>query len=99
VVSLENLVRGLIEKHLDRLLRDDLATEAKILSSLELSVASKEDYLRGYVVGSLNGTLTFYLQALVKREMTQEDVLELYQRVINGRSSEIEQRIAQVLSK
>ena len=96
---MENLVRGLIEKHLDTLLREDLATEAKVLSSLKLSVDSKEDYLRGYLVGSLNGTLTFYLQALVKRSMTQEDVLELYRRVINGRSSEIEQRITQVLSK
>ncbi len=96
---MENLVRGLIEKHLDNLLGEDIATEAKILGSLKLSVESKEDYLRGYLVGSLNGTLTFYLQALVKREMTQEDVVELYQRVINGRSSEIEQRIAQVLSK
>ena len=96
---MENLVRGLIEKHLDTLLKEDLATEAKILGSLKLPIKSKEDYLRGYLVGSLNGTLTFYLQALVKRTMTQDDVVELYQRVINGRSSEIEQRIAQVLSK
>ncbi len=96
---MENLVRGLIEKHLDSLLEKDIETESKIITSLNLSVNSKEDYLRGYLVGSLNGALTFYLQALVKRAMTQDDVMELYQRVINGRSTEIEERIAQVLAE
>jgi hypothetical protein len=96
---MENLVRGLIEKHLDTLLESDIETESKIVASLKLPVESKADYLRGYLVGSLNGTLAFYLQALVKRTLSQEDVVELYQRVINGRSAEIERRIAQVLSK
>jgi len=96
---MENLVRGLIEKHLDTLLDKDIETEAKVIGSLRLTIKSKEAYLMGYLVGSLNGALTFYLQALVKRAMTKEDATELYQRVINGRSTEIEKRISQVLSK
>lgn len=96
---MEDLIRGVLEKDLDRLLDETIETEVGLIDRLELLIKSKEDYLRGFVVGYLNGVLRLYLFTLSKQNPTMEDFKELYDRIISGRSAEIEQKIMQSLMK
>lgn len=95
---MEDLVRGMIEKELDRMLDVSLEAEVNVMNSLKLLIKSKEDYLRGFLVGRLNGYLLRVL-SLHSLKVEMEDVIELYDRIINGRSAEIEEKIMQVLSR
>ena len=96
---MESLLRGVIEHELDTLLDQILVTEVELSKRLSLLVKSKEDYLRGFVVGYLNSVLMFHLYTLLKREPEKGDITELYDRIVNGRSAEIEEKIMQVLSR
>lgn len=95
---MEPLLRGVMEQDLDRILDMSIGAEVKIMDRLELLIKSKEDYLRGFVVGYLNSSLVTYLN-LFKRKIAREDIIELYERIISGRSAEIEKKIIQVLSR
>jgi len=95
---MDHTARGLIEKELDRMLEESINAEIKVMNHLKLLVKSKEDYLRGFLVGRLNGFLIRVL-AFQQQKLEAEDIMELYDRVISGRSAEIEEAIVQALSR
>ena len=95
---MEPVLRGLMEKALDHLLDKKLEHQAGLINRLELLIQSKEDYLRGFVVGYMvSACMT--LSSLTHEEETTESTNELYDRVISGRHAEIEQKIQQTLSR
>ncbi|UCF44730.1 MAG: hypothetical protein JSW44_02840 [Candidatus Bathyarchaeota archaeon] len=86
------ILRGAIEKSIDKLLSDEvMSSSRKLFENMKSTIKSSDDAIFGYVFGHVSGVMDMTFASL-GRQPTDEDINEIAT-AISNRMQEIKSRI------